>query len=62
MPPHDLSRCHGEQCIRAKDCWRYTSRLKPKWASHVLTMRPVGDSGEHCNFFIQDKRQHEERD
>ena len=62
MPPHDLSRCHDEQCIRAKDCWRYTSRIKPKWASHVLTMRPVGDSGEHCNFFIQDNRQHEERD
>lgn len=56
MTHHDLSRCHDDDCIRAKDCWRYTTRLIPKWASHVLTMRPVGDSGERCNFFIQDKR------
>ena len=61
MTNHDLSRCHDNDCIRAKECWRYTSRLTPKWASHVLTMRPVGDTGEHCAFFIQDKR-HEKRD
>ena len=55
------STCHDDGCIRAQECWRYTSRLMHKWASHVLTLRPVGDSGERCNFFIQDRR-HERRD
>ena len=61
MTNHDLSRCHDNECHQAPQCWRYTSRLMHKWASHVLTLRPEGDSGERCNFFIQDRR-HEKRD
>jgi len=50
--PHDLSHCHDEACIRASDCWRYTMRLVHKWARHELSLRPLGDSGRRCPFYL----------
>ena len=53
MPQTDLSRCHDDSCHQAPKCWRYTSRLTTKWASHVLTFREAQDrTGAQCLYFI----------
>lgn len=51
MPETDLSRCHDDQCIQAPQCWRYTTRLTTKWASHVLTFRDKDSNYTRCDYF-----------
>jgi hypothetical protein len=53
MPSSDNSHCHDDQCIQAPLCWRYTTRLTVKWASHVMTFREAQDrTGAQCTYFI----------
>lgn len=53
MPQADLSRCHDDSCHQAPKCWRYTSRLTTKWASHVLTFRDKDTPKcARCDYFI----------
>lgn len=52
LAPHDLSHCHDEECSRADACWRFTARLTHKWARHELSLRPLGDGGGGCPFFM----------
>lgn len=55
MPQTDLSCCHDDTCHQAPKCWRYTSRLTTKWASHVMTFREAQDrTGAQCVYFILD--------
>ena len=48
----DLTFCHDEACPRAEACQRFTERHSRKWASHVMSMRPVGGDGRDCVYYL----------
>ncbi len=48
----DLTFCHDEACQRANQCQRFTERHSRKWASHVMSLRPVGGDGRDCVYYL----------
>ena len=47
-----LTRCHDDGCQRCYACERWLTRLA-LGGHHAMTLRPPGDSGAGCEYFLE---------
>lgn len=46
-----MTKCHDEGCQQSLHCERWLRRME-LGGPHAITLRPPGDSGQHCGYFL----------